>query len=281
VIRNLSGMFKILFEKKYVKYFDAPQNFDPTIGGKFYRHELETLCRDLERLNGVAISNERLRRSIALYNENRRLIMLLYALRSERPWLAPTSECYLLLRAGNLLPVEAHNELLQTYLDEVPQLDRRMLDNSRVVLTGAFCEQPPLGLIRTLERAGCYIVDDDFILISRWYLEPVPITDDPLDSLVDAYLKHSTYTAAKYDHENTKGQFLIDTVKRNNADGVIFCAPSFCDPALLDQPMLSAALDRARIPHTHFKYAENTGQFQVIREQAGTFSDSIKLWGEK
>ena len=29
---------------------------------------------------------------------------------------------------------------------------------------------------------------------------------------------------------------------------------------------------------TMWKYSEDTGQFQVIREQAGTFADSIKLW---
>ena len=51
------------------------------------------------------------------------------------------------------------------------------------------------------------------------------------------------------------------------------------DPALLDQPMLVTAVEAAGVPHTSFKYAENTGQFQVIREQAGTFADSIKLWG--
>ena len=62
------------------------------------------------------------------------------------------------------------------------------------------------------------------------------------------------------------------------ADGVIFAAASFCDPALLDQPMLESALEAADIPYTSFKFAENTGQFQVIREQAGTFADSIKLW---
>jgi benzoyl-CoA reductase subunit C len=38
------------------------------------------------------------------------------------------------------------------------------------------------------------------------------------------------------------------------------------------------AMDREGIPWTAFKYAENSGQFQVIREQAGTFADSIKLW---
>ena len=54
----------------------------------------------------------------------------------------------------------------------------------------------------------------------------------------------------------------------------------FCDPALLEQPMLVSALDQQNIPHTQFKYSENTGQFAVIREQAGTFSDSIRLWSE-
>ena len=63
-------------------------------------------------------------------------------------------------------------------------------------------------------------------------------------------------------------------VRRVRADGVIFAAPSFCDPALLDQPPLSRALEAAQIPFTLFKYAENTGQFQSIREQVGTFSDS-------
>jgi len=38
-------------------------------------------------------------------------------------------------------------------------------------------------------------------------------------------------------------------------------------------------LDQHAIPYTSFKYAENTGQFQSIREQAGTFADSVKLWG--
>ena len=57
-------------------------------------------------------------------------------------------------------------------------------------------------------------------------------------------------------------------------------APSFCDPALLDRPMLQHVLSEAGIPYIAFKYAENTGQMQPIREQAGTFADSIKLWSE-
>ena len=42
--------------------------------------------------------------------------------------------------------------------------------------------------------------------------------------------------------------------------------------------MMVDALDREGIPYTAFKYAENTGQFQPIREQTGTFADTMKLW---
>lgn len=280
VIRNLSGIWKILFPEKYAHYFDTPQNFDDAVGGEYYTEELRTIARDLEALGGLEITSERLNKSIALYNRNGELVRQLYQMRSEKPWLVPTHECYLLLRAGNVLPVEAHSAMLYDYLEAVQQEERRPLDNARVVLCGSFCEQPPLGLIRILERSGCYIVGDDFILVTRWMLEDLQEdSDDPFKVISSAFLHQSTTTAAKYLDRGEKGAFLIDQVRQSGADGVIFCAPSFCDPALLEQPMLQSALDRAGIAHTQFKYSENTGQFQVIGEQAGTFADSIKLWG--
>ena len=44
----------------------------------------------------------------------------------------------------------------------------RTQDNVRVVVTSAFCEQPPLMMIKSLELSGCYIVDDDWVLGARY-----------------------------------------------------------------------------------------------------------------
>jgi len=146
------------------------------------------------------------------------------------------------------------------------------------VVVGSFCEQPPLNLIRTIERAGCYVVDDDFMLGNRMVKGDVVVEGDPLDAIAQSFLENAREAAFLYEPDR-KGAELVERLKACNAEGVLFCAPSFCDPALLDQPMLVKAVEQAGIPHTSFKYAENTGQFQVIREQAGTFADSIKLWG--
>ena len=279
VIRNLSGMWKLMFPKVYSRYFDVPQNYRDDIGGNFYINELAELRNDLGELRGKPITDDELRSSIAVYNENRKLIRELYALRAERPWQAPAVEVYLMVRAGLLLPVEEHSALLREYLAAAGADERPKRDNCRVVLTGMFCEQPPLNLIKSLELSGCYVVDDDLLLVTRWLTGDVETEGDPLRNLALAFLHHSESTAAKYEpNQKEKGQHLVRAVKRTAAEGVIFAAPSFCDPALLERPMLQHVLKEAGIPYIAFKYAENSGQMQPIREQAGTFADSIKLW---
>ena len=281
VIRNLSGMWQLMFEGVYTRYFDVPQNYRDDVGGNYYINELQELRDDLEKIAGHEITDEAIRKSIAVYNENRRLIRELYDFRAATPWQAPSVEVYLLLRAGMVLPVEEHSQMLVDYLAAAREEDRPLRDNCRIVLQGVFCEQPPLNLIKSIELAGCYIVNDDFMLVTRWLNDDVSVGGDPIANLADAYLHHSGDTSAKYEAvEEKKGLYLVDVVRKSGGEGVIFASPSFCDPALLDRPMLADVLTQHNIPYIAFKYAENSGQMQPIREQAGTFADSIKLWSE-
>jgi benzoyl-CoA reductase subunit C len=280
VIRNLSGMWKMLYPEQYVRYIDVPQIADHEIASHFWEGELRHLVEDLAELSGHTPTDEDLTKSIQIYNEVRAAVRDLYKLRCERPWDVPTEELYLLMRAGESVPPEAFLEMVQAYRAAVEDEPNRQRDNSRVVVVGSFCEQPPLGLIKTIERAGCYVVDDDLLVGNRFLTADVPIEGKPLTALAESFVSDAVATSVIYEPDpQGKKTVIKEMVEAAKADGVIFAAASFCDPALLDRPMLRAGAESHDIPCIAFKYSENSGQFQQFREQAGTFSDSIKLWG--
>lgn len=281
VIRNLGGMWQLLFPNRYAAYVDVPQNFDMSLGGHFYAEEMRRIAKELEARGAKPLTEASLRKAIADENARREALGELDALRAEAPWLVRGSEAYLVVRAGGVLPAAEHTQLVRDFIAAAKQRKAQPFDNVRVVVVGSFCEQPPFDLVVALEKAGCDIVDDDFQLGLRFIEGAIDVRDgeDGVTALARAYIEKGARTASRYIGDETKGEALVSKVERLHADGVVFAAASFCDPALLDQPMLEAALQAANVPFTSFKFAENTGQFQVIREQAGAFSDSVKLWG--
>jgi benzoyl-CoA reductase subunit C len=280
VIRNLSGVWQLLYPQTYVKYLDLPQTDDAEIAVDFWRRELEILLSDLCSLSGARGTEESLREAIAIDNAARAAVRALYRARRETPWKVPTEELYVLMRAGEVTPVEVFLEKVRQYLAAVERDPGRVRDRSRVIVVGAFCEPPPLGLIKTIERSGCSIVDDDFLLGNRLIGADVPTEGDPLRNLAESLVRGAVKTSTLYEPDpEGKRRLLAERVAAAGADGVLFASASFCDPALLDRPMLRAGAEAAGIPCMAFKFAENTGQFQQFREQTGTFADSIKLWG--
>ena len=282
VIRNLSGIFKQLKIGKFVKYMDFPQNFLPEIGGVFYRQEMEHVLKYIKEINNKEVTTEDLNKSIKLYNKNRELIEYIYSIRQEYPWRLSIADVYAIIRAGTVMPVEEHNAILEQVCSLIKEDIGTPQDKIKVVISGAFCEQPALGLIRAIEEAGCYVVDDDYMLGSRMILGDIDAsTNNPLEAIALSYINQSQYSSSIYDVDNPKENRLAKIVENRGADGVIFASASFCDPSLLDAPIFQNAFDRMGIRYIAFQYSENINQFKVIKEQVGTFSDSIKLWEDE
>jgi benzoyl-CoA reductase subunit C len=282
VIRNLSGIFRQQKIGKFVKYMDFPQNFLPEIGGVFYQQEMEHVMHYIKEINGVEVTAEKLNHSIGLYNRNREMIEFIYDIRQEFPWRLSIEDVYHIIRAGMVIPVEEHNAILEQVCEHIKQNIGEPQDKIKIVVSGAFCEQPAVGLIRAIEQAGCYVVDDDYMLGSRMILGDIDATTDkPLEAISQAYIHQSQYSSSIYDVHDPKEYRLAKIVKDRGADGVIFASASFCDPSLLDAPIFQNAFDRMGIRYIAFQYSENINQFKVIKEQVGTFSDSIKLWEDE
>jgi len=272
--RHLAGIWRRHFPHLLVEILYLPQNLPARAALPFLQEEYRRLKGDLEELCGRPIGDDELRRSIAIYNENRRLLRQLYALKRESPWLLPTADLYALMRAGTLMPKEEHNHLLREVLAALPERRARPRDKVRVVLEGAFCELPPLELIEVLEEVF-YIVDDDLLLGSRFLLGDVPQEGDPLLNLALSYVQGSTYCSVQHDGRRPKTAGLLEKIRRAGAQAAILCPPKMCEPGLDDQALFAKELEGEGIPYLCLEFEEKMASFEQIRLQAETFAEAL------
>jgi benzoyl-CoA reductase subunit C len=251
-----------------------PQNPNSSHSKQYLTEEYQRIIELIEEVSGNEITDEALSNSIALFNENRKLLRDLYRVKLETPWKITADEAYTLVRLGGMMPREEHNELLIQVLNSIDERPTRKQDRIRVVFEGGFCEQPPLDLIRTIGRS-CYVVDDDFFIGLRWILEDVVAGDDPVAALATAYIDSSSYSPVQHDLNKPKEKMLLERVNRANADAVIITAAKMCEPGLEEQVTYIHTLEEADIPFFVSEFEENMTTFDHLEIQLETFVENI------
>jgi benzoyl-CoA reductase subunit C len=251
-----------------------PQNANSPHARHYLRDEYARLRKVVEDVAGRTISDDDLRRSIAVFNENRRLLRRLYALRRTAPWRLRVDESYALMAIGGLLPREDHNAILEAALPQIEARPMPRQDLMRVVFEGGFCEQPPLDLLLTIGQS-CHVVDDDLLIGLRWIVEDVPLEGDPLANLASAYLDRSSYSPVQHDLRKPKEKMLLERVRRAGAEAVIVTAAKMCEPGLDEQVAYTKALDEAGIPYFVSEFEERQSSFEHLQIQLETFVENV------
>jgi benzoyl-CoA reductase subunit C len=274
VARNLAGIWGRNFPGQTAEILYLPQNANSRHAVTYLRHEYARVMSELERIADRPIEESDLRRSIAVYNENRRLIRELYRIKRETPWLLSTTEAYGLIRVGGVMRCDDHNQLLREALAEIPDRGGRQQDRVRVVFEGGFCEQPPLDMLHLIQEA-CYIVDDDLLTGMRWIVEDVPETGDPLYALAESYIERSSYSCVQYDRRKPKEEMLLKRVADSGAEAVILAAAKMCEPGMDEQVAYQHALEAKGIPFLLLEFEEKMTGFERMRMEVETFVESI------
>ncbi len=263
--RNFSYPCQILY---------LPQNANSAFSAQYLRGEYDRLKRAVEEIAGRQISDDDLRNSLAVFNENRALLRELYTIKREKPWLVSAEEAYVLTALGGLIPREEHNDLLRTVLPLLQERTVKKQDKIRVVFEGGFCEQPPLDMIRAVGRS-CYVVDDDFLIGLRWILDDVSAEGDPLFNLAEAYLENSSYSPVQHDLRKPKEKMLLERIKGSGAEAVIVTAAKMCEPGLEEQVAYTHTLDEENISFFVSEFEENMTSFDHIEIQLETFVENL------
>ncbi len=272
--KHLAGIWARNFPEQLSQILYLPQNVNSSGAVRYIAAEFQRLRSELEKKAGRSLDDEALRRSIRIYNENRRLLREIYAVRRDEPWKLSCTESYLLTRARSRIPAEEHNALLKTALDAIRQRNQPAQDKPRVIFVGGFCEQPPIEMLEAID-GNCYVVDDDLLIGMRWLTEDVPETGDPIWALAESFVERSAASPVQHDERKTKEGYLMEMIRSSKADAAILTAAKFCEPGLDEQTAWAKHLDGVEVQYLVLEFEEKMTSFEQMSMQLETFAESL------
>lgn len=275
VARNLASVVQRNAPNLYVEYLHLPQNMYSAQSAAYARAEFERFRTNLSKRLGRPITDAAIRRSLQLYNRVRRLIRAIYGRRKEQPCVLSAADLHALVYAGTRMMPEDYLPMLEEVGRQVQAAEVHPRDGVKVVIEGAFCELPPVGLLEVIEAGGCLVQDDDTMIGWRLFDDDIQADGDPLAALSQAYLGRSAYTSVRHDRDRPRTDGLLQRMDEAGAEAVLFASAKFCEPALLDYVLFRRKLEEAGVPHLKMEFEEKMWTFEAARTEVETFAESM------
>jgi len=248
--QHLSDIWRRNVANDYFESFLIPRQVNRPSARSWLRDEVERLKGSLENYTGRKITDEALRNSIHIFNENRRMLRNLYERTVEDPALLSNRQRFEMIKSSMLFPKEEHNDLLRRLLSSLPKGDgdtreRRTSSPLRLILSGIVWEPPEI--LSILDESGALIVGDDLCEGTRYIEADVPVDADLLDGLVERHFRRGPYSPI-HDEGDKILNNLLRLAREKNADGILYIHIKFNESQDYDLPDLRKALDREGIP---------------------------------
>lgn len=273
--RTLPFIFKRNIDIPYQETIHITDEVTNPCSRKFQILNLNILKESLEKFIGGKVTSESLEESIKAYNKNRSMLRRIYELRREKPGLLRASELASIVWSSMLMLKEEHNKLLEELL---PVLEKKQMapeEGVRVVFSGTNCMVPKMDILDILEDQGMLIVDDDFFVGPRYFANDAKENVDPIEALADRILMRRPICPTKVDAELNWGNQIIDMVRKNEAQGLVFLLVKYCPPLLCYYPDLKRLFDKADLPELMVEIEHEQISLESLKTRARAFVESI------
>lgn len=239
----------------------------------FYSDQLIEFREKVEQLSGVKVEPDKLNNAIETYNRTRTLLKKLYALRSTVTPPLTGSETLSVLLAGQVLPKDRYNDLLERLLEELRETEGISDYKARLMITGSGgCDDPEY--LRIIEDLGGLIVTDSLCFGSRYFWEPVQMNGDIMTSIAVSYLNRPS-CPGMCDQVAERNDYIKDMAEQFNVDGVIFQRMRYCDLWGGQILTLRQELKEAGIPLLELEREYILGSTGQLKTRAQAFLERI------
>jgi benzoyl-CoA reductase subunit C len=275
------GEFPLIMERNvrpaYQKVLYMPPIFE---GGdslkEFLVEDMESFKSSLEAFSGNKISDDKLNKSIEVYNKNRELLERVYQIRRERPEILKAKEVMQIVWSSMLMPKEDHNELLEELIKAMegasvePQKDR-----IRVFPVGCLCQTLQFDILDLIEDLGMIIPDDDLYVGSRYFANRVSQNGNPLEALAGRYLTKSPLCPTKGVWDVDWGEEVIERMEKCGAKGAISIIVKFCPPHTCYYPDFKSKMEEKGIREIMFQMEHEIISLEGIKTRLQSFVEII------
>jgi benzoyl-CoA reductase subunit C len=257
---------------EYSYYISMPALVRSAPARHYLIEELRLFKKSLEEWTGNVISDEALRKSIDIYNLNRRLLSQIYELRKDDAPPFSGADALEMVISGQITDKEEHNALLSEVLNELPGVSTRARNGPRVMLIGS--ENDDLDYVRFVESLGCTIVADETCTGSRYFKGECRAGDDPLEAIAARYLERPP-CPAKDIPGHQRLPYILQLIKEYRVEGVIVTHQEFCQNHETALPELESLLRDQDIPVLVLEYAFNAPT-EWVRTRVEAFLEIVQ-----
>ena len=240
--------------------------------------KVRSLQTEVEEIVGVTVTDDALRRSIRLFNEDRMLLRELYALRTAGRLRITATQMQTLVKSSMIMDIEEHASLLTRVLASVDPASAAPETLVRVHLSGHFCAPPKPELLDVIEECGVLVVNDDLYHGWRYISTDVPEDEDPFNALASWYLDRnvSAPCGTRVQRNVDWEAYLVESLRQSSSDGVIVLMVKFCEPLMLYYPELRKSLDSHDIPVLLIETEHDGLATESVRTRVETFVERIR-----
>ncbi len=236
--------------------------------------EFSRMKSALEKFTGKTITQQDLKNSLAIYNENRRLLHRLYQLRREHPELINAKEVATVVASSMLMLKEEHSKLLKQLLEKLESKKPTGFKRARLVVSGSLCDVPEADILNMIEDLGAVVVDDDLYVGRRYFQTLVDEKEEPVTALARRYIE-DVPCPTKFNTNKDWSEYILKICAESKADGVVIILVKFCEPHALDYPRLKKLLSQANMPHLPIE-TDHTGATGQLRTRLQAFIEMLQ-----
>lgn len=269
--------WEILNEYVPVHVMDLPQmkrNKDYNM----WMEEIKLFIEEVEKLTGVKVTVEGLKKAMEVCNEKRRALKRLYDLRKFTPSPISGLDALLVSQIAFYDNPARFTQKVNELCDELEQRIKVEAQNNkkRLMITGTPMALPNWKLHHIIENLPAQVVVEETCTGTRYFENEVSTEGETIEDLIknlaDRYLE---INCACFTPNDGRIQDILRYVEEYKVDGVVYSNLSFCHTYSVEYKKVEEALKEAGIPVINIETDYSTEDAGQIKTRIEAFLEML------